>query len=254
MANIILHQIGNTAVGLNSVDELKDWGQAGFSYELCSDLSHFFETPLCFFEFLVAHNAPSEVTLDIATGEAELCFPFSPFWETLTIKTFDSTEDSSMLQESINIEKMNEETKHRLSLLGELLHKQKEDAAEQKCAVAVKRKIDQKERLFESKLEAFLQVNEISVERQVCSTGKRLDLWIPGQLMIECKVGRITGDDVCQAIDYLATFERDILLIGTGLSTAASRGIEAINKISPEAKILFVTQEASFGYLKAVCK
>lgn len=107
---------------------------------------------------------------------------------------------------------------------------------------------------FESRLEAFLQVNDIEVERQVASNEKRIDLWIPGQLMIECKAGKVTGDDICQAVDYLATFERDVLLIGTGMTTAASRGIEAINKLSFECKLLFVTQEACFGYLKAVCK
>lgn len=111
-----------------------------------------------------------------------------------------------------------------------------------------------KEFLFESKLEAFLQVNGIEVERQVASNQKRIDLWIPGQLMIECKAGKVTGDDICQAVDYLATFERDVLLIGTGMTSAASRGIEAINKLSSECKLLFVTQEACFGYLKTVCK
>lgn len=107
---------------------------------------------------------------------------------------------------------------------------------------------------FESRIEAFLQVNEIHVERQVSTNQKRVDLWIPDQLMIEVKSGKVTGDDACQAIDYLATFERDVLLVGTGMSSAASRGIEAANKISKEAKILFVTQEACFGYLKSVCK
>jgi hypothetical protein len=111
-----------------------------------------------------------------------------------------------------------------------------------------------KEFIFESKLEAFLQVNEIEVERQVCASGKRLDLWIPGQLMIECKSGRVTGDDICQAIDYLSTFKRDVLLVGTGMSSSASRGIEAVNRLSENCKLLFVTQEACFGYLKAVCK
>lgn len=126
--------------------------------------------------------------------------------------------------------------------------------AEEKAQRFAKVKRQNKELEFESKLEAFLQVNEIQVERQVSSAGKRLDLWIPGQLMIECKAGRVTGDDVCQAVDYLATFQRDVLLVGTGMSSAASRGIEAVNKISKEAKVLFVTQEACFGYLKAVCK
>jgi hypothetical protein len=106
------------------------------------------------------------------------------------------------------------------------------------------------EKDFELRLEAFLQVNGFFVERQVSSSGKRLDLWLPGIMMIECKAGRVTGDDVCQGLDYLASFRKNILLIGTGLSTAASRGIEAANKLS-EVKLIFVTHEASFDYLKS---
>ena len=108
--------------------------------------------------------------------------------------------------------------------------------------------------IFESQLEAFLQVNEIYVERQVRARGKILDLWIPNQLIIECKSGKVSGNDACQAIEYLVSFNLDILLVGTGLTGAASRAVESVNKLSRKYKILFVTKESCFGYLKGVCK
>lgn len=43
------------------------------------------------------------------------------------------------------------------------------------------------------------------------------------------------------AIDYYATYQRPIILIGKGLSTAASRGIEGINKEIALDALVFVT-------------
>jgi hypothetical protein len=252
MANdIVLQKSSNSTAGVYEA-----WSGCGFSYELCSDLSLFFESPKCFFRFLIHQNGPCQIAIEMETGKASLISPSDPSKCLLTVKTFwsdiDSLEDS--LEETVNLVDLVKETERYCSWLSEVIQNQKEKSVITDCKVSPRKSYQQKEQLFELKLEAFLQVNQIQVERQVIAANKRLDLWIPGQLMIECKAGRVTGDDVCQAIDYLATFERDVLLVGTGLSPAASRGIESINKISSEVKLLFVTQEACFGYLKAVCK
>ena len=69
-------------------------------------------------------------------------------------------------------------------------------------------------------------------------------------MMLELKAGKVTGDDVCQAIDYYATYQRPIILIGKGLSTAASRGIEGINKEITLDALVFVTWSTVKTYLK----
>jgi hypothetical protein len=108
---------------------------------------------------------------------------------------------------------------------------------------------------FEAKVIAFLEARGVNAFRQLSTVKHRLDIYVPGHMVIELKSGKVTGDDVCQAVDYLASYKMDILLVGTGLSDAATRGVEAVNQISREHQILFVTRNACFRYLEAVvCK
>ncbi len=107
------------------------------------------------------------------------------------------------------------------------------------------------ERQLEIDLQAWLLALGVDVESQVATSKHRLDLWIPGKLMIELKAGKVSGDDVCQAIDYHATYQRKILLVGKGLSDSATRGIDGFNRSIQDDAILFVTWGAVKPYLKA---
>jgi hypothetical protein len=110
------------------------------------------------------------------------------------------------------------------------------------------------ERKKEDELYYWLVHQGVKVERQVkTSYNHRLDLWIPGKLMLELKAGRVTGDDVCQAIDYYATYKRPILLVGSGMSSAASRGIESFNKLFQDT-IVFVTWSGVKNYLQSTLR
>jgi very-short-patch-repair endonuclease len=113
----------------------------------------------------------------------------------------------------------------------------------------VKKARQREESNFEFELLSFLEIRGFKVQRQVHSGHLRMDLLIPNQLIIELKVGKVNGDDVCQAADYLASHAMDVLLVGTGLTNGATRGIEAINRISKENQLLFVTRNACFRYL-----
>ncbi len=125
----------------------------------------------------------------------------------------------------------------------------------QKYKPPEKKKKQQPEATLEHDLYCWLMAKGIDVERQVSTASRhRLDLWIPGKMMLELKASKITGDDVCQAIDYQATYEKQILLIGKGMSDAASRGIEGYNKATGTESIVFVSWEAARVYLGAVLR
>lgn len=109
----------------------------------------------------------------------------------------------------------------------------------------------QPEQELELELFNWLQIHGVEVERQVSTKNNhRLDLWIPGRMMLELKARIVTGDDVCQAIDYYATYQRPIILVGKGLSTAASRGIEGFTRETIQDALVFVTWSAVKTYLK----
>lgn len=109
----------------------------------------------------------------------------------------------------------------------------------------------QPEQNLEIELFNWLKIHGVEVERQVATkSNHRLDLWIPGRMMLELKAAKVTGDDICQAIDYYATYQRPIILIGKGLSTAASRGIEGFTKETTQSALVFVTWSAARTYLK----
>jgi hypothetical protein len=107
------------------------------------------------------------------------------------------------------------------------------------------------ERQLEIDLQAWLLAFGVNVESQVTTNNHRLDLWIPGKLMLELKAGKVTGDDICQAIDYYATYQRKILLVGKGLSDSATRGIDGFNRSVEDDALLFVTWGAVKTFLKA---
>lgn len=109
----------------------------------------------------------------------------------------------------------------------------------------------QPEQELELELFNWLQIHGIEVERQVSTkSNHRLDLWIPGRMMLELKARIVTGDDICQAIDYYATYQRPIIIVGKGLSTAASRGIEGFTREISQNALVFVTWSAIKTYLK----
>jgi hypothetical protein len=123
-------------------------------------------------------------------------------------------------------------------------------AAEKKYFVKKTRQTEESN--FEDEVFSFLENQGFTPLRQVKSGNLRMDLLIPGQLVIELKAGKVTADDVCQAIDYSASHSMDVLLVGTGLTSAATRGIEAVNKISDINQLMFVTRNACFRYLNGV--
>lgn len=110
----------------------------------------------------------------------------------------------------------------------------------------------QPEQKLEDQLYDWLRIKGVDVERQVVTTKHRLDLWIPSKAMLELKQGRVSGDDVCQAIDYAATYQMPIVLVGTGLSSAASRGIDAFNRAMGKDLIIFVTWGGVRPYLNGL--
>jgi hypothetical protein len=119
-------------------------------------------------------------------------------------------------------------------------------------AQSIKKARQKEESNFEDEVFSFLEHRGFAPLRQVKSGNLRMDLLVPGQLVIELKAGKVTADDVCQAIDYLASHSMDVLLVGTGLTNAATRGIEAVNRISGDNQLMFVTRNACFRYLNGV--
>jgi hypothetical protein len=114
---------------------------------------------------------------------------------------------------------------------------------------------NQPEQKLEQDLYLWLIASGIDVERQTSTANKhRLDLWIPGVLMMELKAGKVTGDDICQAIDYWSAYERPLLMVGSGLTNAASRGLAGFNKSVGGAPIVFVTWGGAKPYLASVLK
>ena len=112
----------------------------------------------------------------------------------------------------------------------------------------------QPEQKLEDGLYDWLRVKGVEVERQVTTAKHRLDLWIPNKAMLELKQGRVSGDDVCQAIDYAATYQMPIVLVGTGLSSSGSRGIDGFNRAMGKDLIIFVTWGGVKLYLDALLK
>ena len=114
---------------------------------------------------------------------------------------------------------------------------------------------ERKEQSMEDDLYLWLVSEGIEADKQVSTSQKhRIDIWIPGVTMLELKAQKVTGDDVCQAIDYYEAYRIPITLIGGGLTESASRGLIAFNKIVPDDMITFVSWGASRRYLSSLTK
>lgn len=125
----------------------------------------------------------------------------------------------------------------------------KDEKERSKTQPKARQKTEQK---LEDGLYDWLRIKGVEVERQVATAKHRLDLWIPNKAMLELKQGRVSGDDVCQAIDYAATYQMPIVLVGSGLSSAASRGIDGFNQATGKDLIVFVTWSGIRHYLSGV--
>lgn len=110
----------------------------------------------------------------------------------------------------------------------------------------------QPEKQLERELTLWLMASGIHVETQVTTQKHRLDLWIPSKMILELKAGKVTADDVCQAMDYYSRYQRGVLLVGSGLTNGASRGLEAINTLIGDNAVMFVTWGAVKPYLSSV--
>lgn len=131
-------------------------------------------------------------------------------------------------------------TDEQKSLCNELLEKPK------------KRTVTQKEKELETDLYCWLSLQGVAVERQVSTKANhRLDLWIPGKLMLELKIGTVNGNDLCQAIDYSATYTKSVVLVGKGITTQASRGLDGFNKVNKANPIVFITWSGVKDYLSS---
>lgn len=125
---------------------------------------------------------------------------------------------------------------------------------ESSVASTVKKKpTKQLERKLELDLYNWLRLHGVEVERQVkTSTKHRLDLWIPGNIMLELKAGKVNAEDLCQAIDYQSTYGMPILLVGSGMTTGASRGMAGFNAATGDDNLRFVTWNVVKTYLKGL--
>jgi hypothetical protein len=108
------------------------------------------------------------------------------------------------------------------------------------------------EKDLESELLNWMHSRGIQSDSQIQTSKHRMDLWIPGKCFLELKKGKVSGDDVCQAIDYCAEYKLPVVLVGNHIGDMASRGIEAFNKAVDGDLIAFVQWSAIRTYLKGL--
>lgn len=107
-----------------------------------------------------------------------------------------------------------------------------------------------KESLLESELYDWLILNSIPAFRQAKkTTGNVNDIWIPDTMFLELKRGSVTGNDVCQAIEYYSESKIPVVLVGDKITTKASKGLKGFNAIREES-IVFVDWTCVKDYLK----
>lgn len=109
-----------------------------------------------------------------------------------------------------------------------------------------------KEKDLEKDLLRWLHSRGVKADNQVATNNHRMDIWLPGTAFLELKRGRVTGDDVCQAIDYCTEYKKPVVLVGNHISTMASRGVEAFNKAVDGEMLVFVSWSAVKTYLKGL--
>ena len=109
-----------------------------------------------------------------------------------------------------------------------------------------------KEQDLERELLEWLFSHGIQADNQVTSSNHRTDIWIPSKCFLELKRDKVTGGDVCQAIDYCASHKMPIVVVGNSITNMASRGITAFNKTVDGDLICFVQWSAIKVYLKGL--
>lgn len=114
------------------------------------------------------------------------------------------------------------------------------------------KKVVTPEKNLEQDLLKWLHSRGIKADNQISTAKHRMDIWIPGRCFLELKRGKVSGDDVCQAIDYCAEYKKPVVLVGNHISEMASRGIEAFNKAVESEMLIFVSWSAVKTYLKGL--
>ena len=109
-----------------------------------------------------------------------------------------------------------------------------------------------KEQELEKELLEWLFSYGIQVDNQVITSKHRTDIWIPSKCFIELKRDKVTGDDICQAIEYCVEHKMPIIVVGNNITNMASRGITAFNKAVDVDLICFVQWSAIKVYLKGL--
>ena len=131
----------------------------------------------------------------------------------------------------------------------------KETQEERDLRLRAKKERRNIEDALEQDLYRWVESEGYKVERQVTTAyNHRLDLWLADKTILELKQGRVSGEDVCQAIDYAATYQLPIVLVGNGLSTSASRGIDGFNRAMKKNAIIFVTWGGVKPYITGLYK
>lgn len=125
-------------------------------------------------------------------------------------------------------------------------------AAEQEKVVQKPAKKLTLEKNLEQDLLLWLHSKGIQADTQVLTARHRTDIWIPGKCFLELKKGRVSGDDICQAMDYCCEYKRTVVIVGNHISEMASRGIEAFNKSVNSEMLVFVSWSAVRTYLKGL--
>jgi len=110
------------------------------------------------------------------------------------------------------------------------------------------------EKELEKSLMEWLHAYGIKADNQVTTARQRMDLWIPGHCFLELKKGKVSGDDVCQALDYCSNHKKPVILVGNHISEMASRGIEAFNNSMQSELIVFISWSGVRTYLRGLLR
>lgn len=100
----------------------------------------------------------------------------------------------------------------------------------------------------------WLESKGCTVERQVYFGSLKIDLWIPGELILELKTKTVSCNDVCQAIRYFELSRRPVCLIGESINKKALDAISSFNKLLEEKAIVFVAWSTAKEYLTGALK
>jgi hypothetical protein len=124
--------------------------------------------------------------------------------------------------------------------------------AQTNSSVGKKKRTMVLEKDLESDLLKWIHSRGFDAENQISTSKHRMDIWIPGKCFLELKRGRVSGDDICQAIDYCAEYKLPVIVVGNHINSMASRGAEAFNKAVDGEMLIFVQWSAVKTYLKGL--